>query len=449
MLDTSNLTMTAEEAQGVSELIFERTITGGALSDFHDITTGIHHKTQIPFIGNLGLVGKKQTGCDRVINTGTIPLTEKFWDPELIGDRLAHCATDLPSLLKLFKKAQRINPDFYDEIGTEAFGVIIAKVEQAMTKMSNRLVWFGDKTGDDVTGGGVITNGTDITYFTILDGLFKQIFAEIPTTASNYVAIPSNDYDGVAEIASLEVTAAASASADANVTLDGAGVAVTLVNADTPTEVATKIRAATFTGWTTGGTGTTVTFTADVIGVKADAIYSAGTTGATGVMTTPTQGANVGQVLPANSALGIFRNMFNKVDSRFHQAIEEGAQPQYLVTREIYQNYMDQLEDKSLIFTLAEAKDGVSMLTYRGIPIKVRNDWDNNIKAYQYNGTSYNLPNRAILTVKENIPVGTVAESDLTALDSFYDKVTKKNYIDFDLKLDVKHLLDYMTVAAY
>jgi hypothetical protein len=275
-----------------------------------------------------------------------------MWEPELIGDRLAHCSTDVNSLFKLFKKAQRISPDFFDRIGTEEFGVIIAKVEQAMNKMNHRLVWFGDKGALNVTGGGVIKDGVDVKYFNPIDGLFKQIFAEIPTTASNYVEITAN----------------------------------------------------------------------------AGANYAT-------------------QALAADTALGIFRKMFN--NARFHEAIEEGAQPQLLVTRELYQNYMDQLEDKSLAFTLSETKDGVSSLSYRGIPIKVRNDWDNNIRAYQDNGAKWNLPHRAILTVKENIPVGTLSEADLTNIESWYEKKDKKNYIDFDLKLDAKHLLSYLTVAAY
>ena len=63
VFDLDNLTMNPEEATQVSQAVFERTITGGMLSEHHDIVTGIEHKTQIPFIGNLGLVGKKVTGC--------------------------------------------------------------------------------------------------------------------------------------------------------------------------------------------------------------------------------------------------------------------------------------------------------------------------------------------------------------------------------------------------
>lgn len=96
---------------------------------------------------------------------------------------------------------------------------------------------------------------------------------------------------GVAEVASLTVTAAATASGNATVTLDGVGTPVALASGDTTTAVATKIRATAFTGWTTGGTGAIVTFTSNTTGTKTDATYSAGTTGATGTMTTTTQGA--------------------------------------------------------------------------------------------------------------------------------------------------------------
>lgn len=354
ILDLTSFTMNPEEAQSVSEAIFIAAIMEGDLAEYHEIETGIQHKTQIPFIGNLGLVGAKQTDCDRTVNASQIPLTEKFWDPVLIGDRLKHCATDINALLKLFRKASRINPDFFDRIDAEEFGVIIAKVAQSLKSMNNRLVWFGDTAAANVSGAGVIKDGIDVKYFDPFDGLFKQIFTEIPTNAANYVAIAKN----------------------------------------------------------------------------AEANYAS-------------------QALAADTALPLFRSMFNKIDARFFQAMDAGAQPEFLVTREIQQNYWDTLEEKSLNFSLAETQDGISKMNYRGIPIKVRHDWDNNIKSYQDNGTKWNLPNRAILTLKENIPVGTVSTDDLTSLESWFEKKDKANYIDFDLKLDVKHLLPYLTVAAY
>lgn len=354
ILKLDGLTMNASEASQVSQAIFERVITGGELEKTHDIVTGIEHKTQIPFIGAMGLLGKKITSCDRAVSTSQMPLTEKFWNPTIIGDRLKHCSVEVPMLFKIFEKAKRMNPDFYNRIGSEEMGMIVARVEEALTAMLNRLVWFGDTAAANVSGSGVIKNGVDVAFFNSMDGLWKQIMVDVPTTAPNYVAITKN-----------------------------AGASYAL------------------------------------------------------------------QALAPDSALAIFRAMFNKMDSRFYEAIGQGSQPELLVTRELFQNYQDQLEDKSLNFTTVEAKDGVSGLAYRGVPIKVRYDWDNVIRAYQDNGTKYNLPNRALLTVKENIPVGTLSTEDLHNVDSFYDQKDKANYIDIDVMLDAKHLLPYLTVAAY
>ena len=97
---------------------------------------------------------------------------------------------------------------------------------------------------------------------------------------------------GVAEVASLVVSAVPTVAGNVTVNLNGTAVTVAVdpVVETTTYLVAAKIRATSFTGWTTGGTGSTVTFTATAGGIKTDATYSAGTTGATGTMTTTTQG---------------------------------------------------------------------------------------------------------------------------------------------------------------
>lgn len=98
-----------------------------------------------------------------------------------------------------------------------------------------------------------------------------------------------------AEVASLNITAAATVASNVTVTLNGVATTVAVLATDTAIQVADKIRATVFTGWTTGGTvgTTTVTFTATSPGNKTDAVYSPGTTGATGTMTTTTQGTNL------------------------------------------------------------------------------------------------------------------------------------------------------------
>lgn len=190
VINASGLTLNAREAETVSEVIFQRVFNDSDLAEYHDIETGIDVKTQIAFAGRLGLLGKKSVGCTPN-EAGSFELTEKFWDPALEDFRLKHCQADMPALFKMFRKSQRINPDFFDAVGSEEFSVIIAAVEQAMLENMHRKIWFNDKAAA-IQPSGVFTTGTDLGYFNSFDGLFKQIMAEVPTNAANRVAITAN-----------------------------------------------------------------------------------------------------------------------------------------------------------------------------------------------------------------------------------------------------------------
>jgi hypothetical protein len=106
----------------------------------------------------------------------------------------------------------------------------------------------------------------------------------------------------VAEVACLTITTAPANVGDITVTLHGVAQNVSIDPAvqSTAADVADLIRGTSFSGWTTGGTGVTVTFTATSTGPKADATYSAGSTGAAGTMITTIQGASIGQEPPAS-----------------------------------------------------------------------------------------------------------------------------------------------------
>ncbi|MFP9114928.1 hypothetical protein ACLI1A_13410 [Flavobacterium sp. RHBU_3] len=191
LINADALVLNPREAETVSEVIFERVFNDSDLAEYHEVETGIDVKTQIAFATRLGLLGKETQGCTPNEADG-FSLTQKYWEPVLEDFRLKHCQTDMPALLKLFRKSQRINPDFFDLVGSQELGVIIAAVESALVENIHRKVWFNDKTAATVANSGVFTNGTDLGYFNSFDGLFKQIFAEVPTSAANYVAIAKN-----------------------------------------------------------------------------------------------------------------------------------------------------------------------------------------------------------------------------------------------------------------
>ncbi len=120
-------------------------------------------------------------------------------------------------------------------------------------------------------------------------------------TASGNVTVTLDGLDtniavtkGVAEVVSLTISAVPTTAGNVTVTLNGVATNIAVDPAtDTTTDtVATKIRNTAFSEWTTGGTGSTITFTANSVGVKTDSTYSAGTTGASGTMSTTTQGVD-------------------------------------------------------------------------------------------------------------------------------------------------------------
>lgn len=149
--------------------------------------------------------------------------------------------------------------------------------------------------------------------------------------------------------------------------------------------------------------------------------------------------------LDPQRALQAFRSMYNNIDPRAF----EGSQLVFMVTRSLFNNWQDFMEDKSLVFMLTQAEKGSTTWTYRGIPIVVRHDWERMLRTYFDNGTTYYLPHRAILTDINNIPIGTSDTESMSTFESFYDKKDKMWYIDVAYKLDCKMLLEYELASAY
>lgn len=152
------------------------------------------------------------------------------------------------------------------------------------------------------------------------------------------------------------------------------------------------------------------------------------------------------QALTGEDAYNTLVAMRNAADER----LLESGDAKFYVTRSVADKYRDHLRANTLGAGFIEiVEGGKTQLLFDGIPVEVMYVWDRVIKSVQDNGTKWNLPHRALLTTPANIPVGTVSESDLEELDSFYDKTLKQNIVDVAFSLDAKHLEPYMTVAAY
>jgi hypothetical protein len=191
LINVSQLTINPEEAKDVAQLIIEKGLLDGNLAKNHAIVTGIDHKMQIPFAGNIPDSLAKSTGCTPNEGAG-VTMTEKFWDPVIYDTRFSHCQADLPILFKLFQRASKINPDFYDKIDSQELGIIFTLVTQMLNDTLPTKIWFSDKTAETVANGGVFKNGTNLALYNPINGLFKQIFTEVPAGSEYHTAITEN-----------------------------------------------------------------------------------------------------------------------------------------------------------------------------------------------------------------------------------------------------------------
>ena len=188
LIDTADLTLNPQEALSVSEVVFEQVYNKPLLSRAHDVRTGIQMKTQIPIFGLLGAVGKASSGCTPNSSSEKVNLTEKYYDPALIDFRLTHCQNDVSQLFKLWKKSRVANKT-WEEVDNAMMAFLADRTVDAAYEAILRISSFGDKLADNVADGGYITAGVDPTFFTMINGLWQQIFAD--ATIVRYT-IPEN-----------------------------------------------------------------------------------------------------------------------------------------------------------------------------------------------------------------------------------------------------------------
>ena len=62
--------------------------------------------------------------------------------------------------------------------------IVIEVLERSIMDFWYRLFWFNDKAAKNVADSGIITNGLDLKFFTIIDGFWKQIITQVTDNPS-------------------------------------------------------------------------------------------------------------------------------------------------------------------------------------------------------------------------------------------------------------------------
>ncbi len=152
--------------------------------------------------------------------------------------------------------------------------------------------------------------------------------------------------------------------------------------------------------------------------------------------------------LAAGAAIGYFDDVWKLADVR----LRNDPNAQFLVTREIFDNYTDYLVGKGENFSLQYTMDGLPSVKWKGRNIiSMETVWD--LAREDFEGLNdhsiYDIPNRIVLTVPDNIPVGTLNENDMDEVEAWFEKKERQSYMAYGYTLDAKLLEEYMIAVAY
>jgi len=188
-LTTINPTITFNGKEA-TDGILERMFNKPSFQRFHSIYNNIKAKEQIAFLRRFNKVTIKDTGCGTGKQAKEIPMFEKFWEPEYTKIWLQFCWKDF--IASFFVWTQKNGIARADISQTDLADYLMDVVPDAALDDLWRIVWFNDKNISDISDSpaGVLGSSSDVKYYNLIDGLWKQIFAGVAIGEGTWGHIP-------------------------------------------------------------------------------------------------------------------------------------------------------------------------------------------------------------------------------------------------------------------
>lgn len=205
-----NLKLEPENLASIKDAVQETFYNDEDFSSFVNIQK-VKEKDPIALLGEMEMVGKKGGGCDPTYEEKGIANSQKRWELGQWEIPIKICYEALKGTIAEY--SLKTGTAIGDLTSTDFMTIYADALQRAMQQMIWRFGWFGDKEAALAgSGGGKLTEGSDVSMFNVCDGLFKRIFT---ATATKHTAISANS----------ETTAALQISA-----LRKSGAATTLVD---------------------------------------------------------------------------------------------------------------------------------------------------------------------------------------------------------------------------
>lgn len=189
-LDLAKFNFNGEEIRAISELTMEDVFNAPEFEQFHSIFTDIVTQKYVGFVGKGGLVGVKSTGCDPQNQEYSVATRQLEWDPQEWEILIHQCYKDLESTAAVYSLQTGVKMKDFTQSDYEA--LIEMTLSNAINEFMWRIPWFGDTEMKNVGSSGILKDGVDAKYFNLLDGFFKQIYAQGTENAKQRVTIAAN-----------------------------------------------------------------------------------------------------------------------------------------------------------------------------------------------------------------------------------------------------------------
>lgn len=185
----TNIPLEPENLASLKEAIINQVV---ADEDFRKVVNikKVKNGEPLAVIGEMDAVGHAGAGCNPEYKQIGINNSLKRWALKAWEIALELCYNDLEDTIAEYSLKE--GTAIADLTGTDFMAIYTELLTTQVKRMMWRLIWFGDTAAKNISNGGVITNGKDVTLFTPTDGLFKKLFAIGAAHANQVTAIAAN-----------------------------------------------------------------------------------------------------------------------------------------------------------------------------------------------------------------------------------------------------------------
>lgn len=320
------------------------------------------------------------------------------------------------------------------ENSPELKSIIIKAYTDAMTRDAIRQGWMGDTTLETMTATGSLysPSGTLNEHYKEYTGIIPRIKEMVRTgeiAAAQVVDINTSAYQNVVAVKAKKTATLTGTSGTANVTINGVDYLATFAT-DLTTTAADFVTAYAATILARHGRCVVTSSGADIIveagvpGMNVLVTVSAAVSGNLTGSVAATTAAVRNTTLKAGAAVAILQALY---EARTDELAEfDATEARFDVTRSVYENYLAYLQTQSgaeAAFTTLV--NGVRTLTFNGIPVMKRPDWDKRWKSADF---GYVQPHFALLSTHKNYVWGTDSTDDIAQVEAWYEKKDQMNY---------------------